>query len=136
MNFNDFSAQDGSENDPKLAQDHSKTVPKAIMFYDEFLLQFWSVLGSILGPFWPPRSIQNLTKNRSKIKLQRHASTGPPRETLRPPQELPRPPQDRPRSSQDHSKSLPNSPKRAQNPSKRLQDRPKKPPRPSQSNRF
>ena len=101
MNFNDFSAQDGSENDPKLAQNHSKTVPKAIIFHVEFLLQFWSVLGSVLAPFWDPRSIQNRTKNRSKIKLQRHASTGPPREAVRPPQELPRPPQDRPKSSQD-----------------------------------
>ena len=90
---------------------------------DRFGLRF----GSILGPFWAPRSIQNRTKNQSKIKLQRHASTGPPRETLRPPQELPRPPQDRPKSSQDHPKSLPNSPKRAQTPCKKLQDRPKKP---------
>ena len=40
MKFDELSAQDGSENDPKLAQDHSKTVPKAIIFHVEFLLQF------------------------------------------------------------------------------------------------
>ena len=60
MKFNDFSAQDGSENDPKLAQDHSKTVPKAIIFHVEFLLQFWSVLGSVLAPFWHDVPLQIL----------------------------------------------------------------------------
>ena len=54
MNFNDFSAQDGSENGPKLAQDHSKTVPKEIIFHVEFWLQFWSVLASILAPISEP----------------------------------------------------------------------------------
>ena len=100
------------------------------------MVRFGPHFGSILGPFWAPRSTQNRTKNPSKIKLQQHASTGPPREALRPPQELPRPPQDHPKSSQDHPQSPPNSPKRAQNPPERLQDRPKKPPRPSQSNPF
>ena len=59
MNFNDFSAQDGSENDPKLAQDHSKTVPKAIIFHVDFLLQFWTVLGSVLAPFWDHFGLPN-----------------------------------------------------------------------------
>ena len=36
MDFNDFSAHDGSDNDQKLAQDQSKTVPKAIFFHVEF----------------------------------------------------------------------------------------------------
>ena len=128
---------------PKTTQNWPKTTPRRSQKRSFFMLNFGFNFGSfglhfgsILGPFWAPRSTQNRTKNPSKIKLQQHASTGPPREALRPPQELPRPPQDRPKSSQDHPKSLPNSPKRAQNPSKRLQDRPKKPPRPSQSNRF
>ena len=67
MNFNDFSAQDGSENDPKLAQNHSKTVPKAIIFHVEFLLQFWSVLGSVLAPFWDPFGLQDRSKIGPKI---------------------------------------------------------------------
>ena len=44
MNFDDFGAQDGSENDPKLAQDHSKTVPKATIIHVDFLFQFRSLL--------------------------------------------------------------------------------------------
>ena len=70
MYFDDFSAQDGSENDPKLAQDHPKTVPKANIFHVDFLLQFWSVLGSVLAPFGSllgskidPKSDQKLIKN-------------------------------------------------------------------------
>ena len=67
MNVNDFSAQDGSENDPKLTQDHSKTVPKAIMFHVEFLLQFGSVLVSVLAPFWDPFGLQDRSKIGPKI---------------------------------------------------------------------
>ena len=59
MNFNDFSAQDGSENDPKLAQDHSKTVPKAIIVHVEFSIQFWILLGSKIGPKSDQKSIKN-----------------------------------------------------------------------------
>ena len=54
MKFDDFSAQDGSENDRKLAQDHSKTIPKTIIFNVELLFQFWTVLGSVLAPSWDP----------------------------------------------------------------------------------
>ena len=66
MNVDDFSAQDGSENDPKLAQDHSKTVPKAISFHVDFLLQFWTVLGSVLAPFWDPFGLPNRPQIRGK----------------------------------------------------------------------
>ena len=102
MNVDDFSDQDGSENDAKLAQDHSKTVPRAIIFHVEFLLQFFTCFGFHFGSmarlFWAPRSLQNRTKNHSKIKLQQHTSPGPPREAPRPPQDPPKRPQDRPRS--------------------------------------
>ena len=54
MNFDAFWAQDGSENDPKLAQDHSKMVPKATIVHVDFLFQFWSVLGSVLAPQMRP----------------------------------------------------------------------------------
>ena len=66
MNFHDFSAQDGSENDPKLAQDLSKTVPKAIIFHVDLLLQFWTVLGSVLAPFWDPFGLPNRPQIRGK----------------------------------------------------------------------
>ena len=80
MNFNDFSAQDGSENDPKLAQDHSKTVPKAIIFHVEFLLQFWSVLGSVLAPFGVPFGLQDRSKIGTKIDQKLSCSAMPPQD--------------------------------------------------------
>ena len=40
--------QDRPQNDPRQAQDGSKRVLKAFLFYVEFCVQFWSVLGSIL----------------------------------------------------------------------------------------
>ena len=66
MNFYDFSAQDGSENDPKLTQDWPKTVPKAIFFHVEFWLQFWTVLGSVLAPFWDSFGLPNRPQIRGK----------------------------------------------------------------------
>ena len=66
MKFNDFPTQDGSENDPKMAQDHAKTVPKAIIFHVDFLLQFWTVLGSVLAPFWDPFGLPNRPQIRGK----------------------------------------------------------------------
>ena len=80
MNFNDFSAQDGSENDPKLAQDHSKTVPKEIIFHVEFRLQFWSVLASILAPFWDPFGLQDRPKIGPKIHQKLSCSNMPPQD--------------------------------------------------------
>ena len=80
MNFNDFSAQDGSENDPKLAQNHSKTVPKAIIFHVEFLLQFWSVLGSVLAPFWDPFGLQDRSQIGPKIDQKLSCSAMPPQD--------------------------------------------------------
>ena len=59
MNVDDCSAQDGSENDPKLAEDHSKTVPKAIIVHDHVLLQLWRVLDSVLVPFRDPFGLQD-----------------------------------------------------------------------------
>ena len=50
MNFNDFSTQDGSENDPKLAQDHSKTVPRVIIFHVDFEI---NTTKSIQNPTFP-----------------------------------------------------------------------------------
>ena len=67
MVFHYFSAQDGSDNDPKLAQDRSKTVPEAIFFHVEFWLQFWTVLGSVLAPFWDPFGLQDRSKIGPKI---------------------------------------------------------------------
>ena len=66
MNFQDCSAQDGSENDLKMAQNQSKTVPKAIIFHVDFLLQFWTVLGSVLAPFWDPFGLPNRPQIRGK----------------------------------------------------------------------
>ena len=62
MNFNDFSAQDGSENELKMSQNQSKTIPKAIIVHVDFLLQFWIVLGSVLVPFWDIFGPQDLLK--------------------------------------------------------------------------
>ena len=66
MNFHDFSAQDGSENDLTMAQNQSKTVPKAIIFHVDFLLQFWTALGSVLAPFWDPFGLPNRSQIRGK----------------------------------------------------------------------
>ena len=66
MNFHDFSAQDGSENDLKMIQHQSKTVPKAIIFEVDFLFQFWTVLGSVLAPFWDPFGLPNRPQIRGK----------------------------------------------------------------------
>ena len=71
MNIDDFSAQDGSENDPKLAQDHSKTIPKVIIFHVRFLLQFWSVLGSVWAPLWGPVGLQDRSNIGAKIDQQK-----------------------------------------------------------------
>ena len=67
MVFHYFSAQDGSDNDPKLAQDRSKTVPEAIFFHVEFWLQFWTVLGSVLAHFGIPLGSQIDPKSAAKI---------------------------------------------------------------------
>ena len=80
MNFNDFSAQDGSETAPKLAEDHSKTDPKANIFQVEFMLQFWSVLGSVLAPFWDPFGLQDRSKIRPKIDQKLRCSAMPPQD--------------------------------------------------------
>ena len=111
MNFTDFSAQDGSENDPKLTQDCSKTVPKADIFHVEFWLQFWFILGSILNSFGAPFGPQNRSKIDPKNYQKSSCASIPPRDRLKRPQ--------------DH-------PQRPQDPPKRLQDRPKRLPRPSQ----
>ena len=55
-----FSAQDGSENDPKLAQDWSKMVMTAIFFHVAFCLQFGTVFGFVLAPCWDPFGLQDL----------------------------------------------------------------------------
>ena len=77
MNFNDFSAQDGSENDLKMIQNQSKTVPKAIIFHVDFLLQFWTVLGSVLAPFWDPFGLQDRSKIEPKIDQKLSCSNMP-----------------------------------------------------------
>ena len=66
MKFHHFSAQEGSDNDPKLPQDRSKTVPKAIFFHVGFLVQFCTVVGSVLAPFWDPVGLQDHTKSDQK----------------------------------------------------------------------
>ena len=66
MKFYYFSAQDGSENDLKMTQNQSKTVPKAIIFHLDFLLQFWIALGSVLAPFWDPFGLPNRPQIRPK----------------------------------------------------------------------
>ena len=118
MDFDDFSTQDGSENDPKLTQDHSKMVPRAIIFHVDFLFEFWTVLGSVLAPFWDPFGLQDRSKIGPKIDQKSSCRNMPPQDRPEKPPDLPRPPQDRPKSSQDHPKSSPNSPKRPQNPPK------------------
>ena len=80
MNFDGLSTQDGSENDPKLTQDHSKTVPKAIIFHVDFLLQFWSVLVSVLAPFWDPFGLQDRSKIGPKIDQKLSCSAMPPQD--------------------------------------------------------
>ena len=134
MIFHDFSAQDGSENDPKLPQDQSKTVPKAVIFYVEFWLQFWTVLGSVLAPCWDPFGLQHRSKTGPKIHQKSSCSNMPPQDRPERPQDLSRPHQDRPKSAQDHPKSYPNSPKRPQNHPKEASRSPQEPQRSSQSN--
>ena len=110
MKFNNFRPQDRPQNDPRRTQDGSKRVPKAIIFHVDFLLQFWTVLGSILGPFWPPKSTPNPRQKSIKIKLRQHTST-------RPFQEAPRAPQEASRSPQEAPKTLPDSLKGSKSPS-------------------
>ena len=116
MNFHDFSAPDGSENDPKLAQDHSKTVPKAIIFHVDFLLQFWTVLGSVLAPFWDPFGLPNRPQIRGKNRSKLSCGNIPAQDRSKRPQERPKRPQDRPkrlpRPSQTASRG-PNPPQEA-----------------------
>ena len=80
MNFHCFSAQDGSENDLKMAQDQSKTVPKTIIFHVDFLLQFWTVLGSVLAPFGIPFGLQDRSKIGPKIHEKLSCSNMPPQD--------------------------------------------------------
>ena len=113
MNFHDLSAPDGSENDPKLAQDHSKTVPKAIIFHVDFLLQFWTVLGSVLAPFWDPFALQDRTKIGPKINQKISCSNMPPQDRPERPQDLPKTPQEVSRSPQEAPKTLPRGSRRS-----------------------
>ena len=109
MDFHYFRTQDRPQNDPRQAQDGSKRLLKAYIFYVEFCVRFWSVFDSILDPFgdpfWAPKSFPNLFRNRSKIKLRQHSPMTPLQEGPRPPQEAPRPPQEAPRSPQEPSKT-------------------------------
>ena len=123
MNFNDFSAQDGSENDPKMAQDQSKTFPKAIILHVDFLLQFWTVLGSVLAPFWSPFGLQNRSKIGPKIYQNLNCGNMPP-------QDRPERPQDRPKSSQDHPKTAPRAPKTTPKPPQEPPKQPQESPNP------
>ena len=121
MNFIDFSAQHGSENDPKLAQDHPKTVPKAIIFHVDFLLQFWTVLGSVLAPFWDPFGLQDRSKIGPKIIQKLSCSNIPPQDRPERPQDLPKISQEVSRSLQEAPKTLPRGSKRAPRPLEPLQ---------------
>ena len=118
MNFHDFPAQDGSENDLKLAQDRSKTVPEAIFFHVEFWLQFWTVLGSVLAPFWDPFGLQDRSKIGPKIIRKLSWSSISLQDRPERPQDLPKTPQEVSRSPQEAPKTLPRG-------SKRLQEGPK-----------
>ena len=80
MNFNDCSAQDRSENGPELAQDHSKTVSKGILFHVEFWLQFCSVLASMLARCWDPFGLQDRPKIGPKIHQKLSCSNMPPQD--------------------------------------------------------
>ena len=75
-----FAAQDRSENDPKLAQGLSKTIPKEITVHVEFLLQFWSVLGFVLAPFWDPFGLQDRSQIGPKIDQKLSCSAMPPQD--------------------------------------------------------
>ena len=143
MNFHGFSAQYGSENDLKMSQDQSRTVPKTIICHVDLLLQFWIVLGSVLAPFWDPFGLQDRSKIGPKIDQNLSCGNMPlqdrperpqdrpraPKTTPSPPQELPRPPQDRP-------KSLPKQPQETPKPPKEASRSPQEHPRSSQSNLF
>ena len=121
MKFHYFSAQDGSDNDPKLAQDRSKTVPNAIFFHDEFRLQFWTVLGSVLAPFGTPFGLQERSKSGPKIIQKLSCSNIPPQDRPERPQDLPKTPQEVSRSPQVAPKTLPRGSKRAPRPPEPLQ---------------
>ena len=86
MKIHDFSAQDGSENDPKLAKDHTKTVPKAIIFHAYLLLQFCTVLGSVLAPCWDPFGLQDRFKIEPKLDQPFSCSNIPPQDRPERPQ--------------------------------------------------
>ena len=46
--------QESTQNDPRSAQDGPKPILKSDLFDVEFRLQFWVVLGPILGVIWDP----------------------------------------------------------------------------------
>ena len=108
MNFNDFWPQDRLPNDPRQAQDGSKRLLKAYVFYVEFCVRFWSVFGSILDPFGRPFGHQNLSQIGPKIYQKSNCASIVP--------------WNRSKRAQDRSK-------RCQDLPKRLQDRPKSPQR-------
>ena len=125
MEFDDFSAQDGPENGPKLVQDWPKTVPKPLIFHVEFWLQFWTVLGSDLGPFWEPFGPQDRSKIGPKIAQNLSCSNLPPGDRS---QRL----QDRPKRSQDRPRTAPRGPKTASRGPQKAPRRSKTAPRPPQ----
>ena len=93
MNVHDFSIQDGSENELKLAQDRSKTAPKEILFMLNFGFNFGSFWAPFWFPFWNPLGLpyrpQIGIKNHPKLRCGNI------------------PPQDRPEKPQDLPKTIP-----------------------------
>ena len=116
--------QDGTKNDSRSAQDDSKTIFKSFFFRLRFCHRFWSVLGAILAPSWPPFGRPN-GPGRSNLLAQKRYETihdGPrrPKTDPRRPQDLARPPQDAPRGAQDR-------PRPPQRPPQTTKNRPKTP---------
>ena len=100
-------------NSPKIVPRRPRTVFKRHFFHVKKIHQFWSVLGSILDPFWdpfgspnPPTSFTLFFESFEKRK-RGEPKAGPkrPQETSKRPPRAPRRAQEAPRGHQETTKS-------------------------------
>ena len=108
--FNPRWVRQAPKTGPRPVQDGPKSYDFPSWIFASILHHFGLRFGSILGPFWPPKSTPNPRQKSMKIKLRQHTST-------RPFQEAPRAPQEASRSPQEAPKTLPDSLKGSKSPS-------------------
>ena len=117
--------QDGSQDDPRSAQDHSKTIFKLIFFRLRFCLRFWCLLGAILASSWLPFGLSKISKCRRLSHLNDPKTTLTTQDGPRWLQDRTRRLQDPSRPLQDPLKTSKRLPKTPQNDQKSTQHTPK-----------